>query len=200
MAAILPVMTPLGLSVSWRNRLETGKVVANCRISHDLGHFEESGEVVMPIPDDNMGATAPQRVGIAMTYAKRYSLLSIVGLAPEDDTDAHGTGGEGGKTVAMPQRKSEQTFAPEAAGDTKIWTGQIVSIASRSGTTKDGKGWNLYTVKTKDGQEFITFSDSHADFAKEAGIASVLIEWKPGQKGGQQIVKIEAFEERQPGE
>jgi ERF superfamily protein len=91
MGAIVPLMTELDLSVSWRHRVESGKVTANCRISHGLGHFEESGEVAMPIGEDRSGANAAQKVGIALTYAKRYSLLSIVGIAPEDDPDAQGT-------------------------------------------------------------------------------------------------------------
>lgn len=91
MGSIVPLMTDLDLSVSWRHRVEANKVTANCRISHGLGHFEESGEVAMPIGEDRSGANAAQKVGIALTYAKRYSLLSIVGIAPEDDPDAQGT-------------------------------------------------------------------------------------------------------------
>jgi len=203
MNVILPKMGPLGLSVSWRNRIEAGKVIANCRVSHDLGHFEESGEVAMPVDEaSSFGASPPQRVGIAMTYAKRYSLLSIIGLAPEDDPDAQATGGEGGKTVSMPQRRSQQapTPEPERQHGGNLWTGQVLTVGQRVGKKADGTPWTLYTVKTKDGQEFITFSDSHADFAREAGSSSVLIEWEPGQKGGQKILHIEAHEERESGE
>lgn len=89
MSVIQPVMGPLGLSVSWRSRVEPTQVVVSCRVSHTLGHHEESGEIAMPIVQgDGTGATPPQRVGIAATYAKRYSLLGIIGLAPEDDDDA----------------------------------------------------------------------------------------------------------------
>jgi hypothetical protein len=64
-------------------------VVAECRVSHRDGHIETSGEIAMPIePGDGRGASPPQRVGIALTYAKRYALLGILGLAPEDDDDA----------------------------------------------------------------------------------------------------------------
>jgi hypothetical protein len=95
LSVIQPIMGPLGLSVSWRHRIEGDKVVANCRISHTLGHHEESGEIPMPVivADAERGANAMQRIGIATTYAKRYSLLGIIGMAPEDDPDAKGPNG-----------------------------------------------------------------------------------------------------------
>src|SRR3990167_1643800 len=83
MSTIQPKMGPLGLSVSWRSRVEPDKVVVSCRISHTLGHHEESGDIAMPVMQGEMGANPAQRVGIAATYAKRYSLLGIIGMAPE---------------------------------------------------------------------------------------------------------------------
>jgi hypothetical protein len=90
LSEIQPVMGPLGLSVSWRSRVETDKVIVSCRVAHRLGHYEESGDIAMPIvtADADRGANPAQRVGIAATYAKRYALLGIIGLAPEDDDDA----------------------------------------------------------------------------------------------------------------
>jgi ERF superfamily len=106
LAAIQPVMTDLDLSVSWRHRTDSGKVTANCRISHGLGHYEESGEIAMPVGEDRSGATAAQKVGIALTYARRYTLLSIVGIAPEDDPDAQGT-----DAAPAPQQRPESPGA-----------------------------------------------------------------------------------------
>jgi ERF superfamily protein len=120
MNAILPLMGPLGLSVSWRNRIEPGKVISNCRISHDLGHFEESGDVPMPVMEDRMGANGAQRVGIALTYSKRYSLLSIAGLAPEDDPDAQGDDAPP-EPRPMPRRASESK-PPTPAGSPRVIT------------------------------------------------------------------------------
>lgn len=90
LAVIQPVMGTLGLSVSWRHGAVGDKITATCRISHTLGHHEESGEVSMPviIADAERGANPMQRIGIATTYAKRYALLGIIGMAPEDDDDA----------------------------------------------------------------------------------------------------------------
>lgn len=186
LSILQPVLTPLGLSVSWRTRIETGKVVANCRISHDLGHFEESGEVVMPIPEEGTsGATAPQRVGIALTYAKRHSLMLISGIAPEEDPDAAIP--EKKEPAPMPRRASETRQDTPPGGN--VWKGCIKGVTSRSGTTK-GKPWTLYSVIGEDGTEFGTFDDKTADFAKEAGASPVLIEWEATDRGGKRIVSI----------
>lgn len=96
-----PVMGPLGLSVSWRSRAEGDKVIVWCRISHRLGHHEESGEIPMPLATGDSGATPPQRVGIALTYGRRYALLGILGVAPEDD-DQDGDTKEKAPTSAQP--------------------------------------------------------------------------------------------------
>ncbi len=90
-STIQPVMGELGLSIAWRHRVEPAQVVVSCRVSHALGHVEDSGEVAMPIVQgDGTGASPQQRVGVALTYAKRYALLGVTGIAPADpdDTDA----------------------------------------------------------------------------------------------------------------
>ena len=88
LAVVRPIMTDLELTVSWRQRAEPGKVIVSCRIAHVLGHYEDSGEIAMPVGEDRSGASAAQRVGIAHTYGRRYSFNSIAGIAPEDDPDA----------------------------------------------------------------------------------------------------------------
>jgi hypothetical protein len=90
---IRPIMGDLGLSVTWETDMQTNRVVVSCKVSHVLGHTETSGKVSMPIPDDaeRGGGNPSQRVGSALTYARRYSLLCVTGLCPEDDDDARGT-------------------------------------------------------------------------------------------------------------
>lgn len=89
---ISPVMQKYGLSWSWSApRTDTTHAYVACTIAHVHGHKESSGEVAMPIGGSDSGANPAQRVGIALTYARRYSLTGILGIAPEDDTDAHGS-------------------------------------------------------------------------------------------------------------
>ena len=64
---------------------ETGGIV---RLSTVLAHA--SGEwIASDWPVCSIGETAaPHRMGAALTYARRYALFTLVGIAGEDDLDA----------------------------------------------------------------------------------------------------------------
>ena len=158
-STIQPVMGPLGLSVSWRSAIEADRVVVSCRISHTLGHHEDSGDVAMPIETAEVGgsgANPAQRVGIALTYAKRYSLLGIIGMAPEDDDDAKGAGTVAGAAGAAPPPQSEDGSA------------LVTGIETKTGTSKANKPWTMYTITFDDGRSGTTFSESLMTVAHDA--------------------------------
>jgi hypothetical protein len=82
--AITPELSKYGLSVSWRTK-QNGKVVVACRISHELGHYEE---IELSAESDTSGSKNPiQAIGSTISYLQRYTLLSILGLACEDMDD-----------------------------------------------------------------------------------------------------------------
>jgi len=161
MSKITPVMTPLGLSVSYRVKNEKTAVAAICRISHEFGHYEESGEVTMPIEmstEGGSGANPAQRVGIANTYARRYALLAITGLAPQGD-DFEGTAEKGAPSKSRPIVKAEvveqhrqeqpsEEFNLEAEG-----VSENVSKCHVTGVVpkRDKKNKLYITVETSDG-------------------------------------------------
>jgi hypothetical protein len=115
LSVVQPVMGPLGLSIAWRSRVEPDRVIVSCRVAHALGHVEDSGEVAMPIvtSDPGIGATPPQRVGIALTYARRYALMSVLGIAPEDDDDANGGRAQVATTRVEPQAEPNAVAEPD---------------------------------------------------------------------------------------
>jgi hypothetical protein len=183
LSTVQPVMGPLGLSVSFRVRLEKENVIALCIVSHEMGHHEDSGEIAIPISfGDGTGASAAQHVGIAATYAKRYALLAIIGIAPEEDADAKVD--QQRPTVEMPRRSSEanQTAPPADAKPINYWTGKILDVKTKTGE-RNGNKWTLYTIQTKDAQEFATFDEKHATFAREAGSSPVTIGWEKTERG-----------------
>jgi ERF superfamily len=114
---VQPIMGPLGLSLSWIGGVTAANQVSqSCRISHELGHAEDSGFVSIPVGsvDEGRGVSSAQRVGIALTYAKRYALLAILGLAPEDDPDANDEGAlPTRETRAEPPSPDESPLAAE---------------------------------------------------------------------------------------
>jgi hypothetical protein len=75
-----------GLSASWTTTQTDKGITVTCRISHILGHSEETS---LTAPPDNSGAkNSIQALGSTLSYLQRYSLLSLTGLATHDmDTD-----------------------------------------------------------------------------------------------------------------
>jgi hypothetical protein len=75
-------LSKYGLSSSWRTEQTNNQVKVSCRISHELGHFEETS---LTADADNSGAkNSIQAIGSTVTYLQRYSLLSLTGLATYD--------------------------------------------------------------------------------------------------------------------
>jgi len=71
-----------GLSASWRTEQNNNQIKVSCRISHELGHFEETS---LTADADNSGSkNSIQAIGSTVTYLQRYSILSLTGLATYD--------------------------------------------------------------------------------------------------------------------
>lgn len=87
--------------------LADGRLALKTKLVHSSGQWFESVYPISPIKSD------PQGVGSALTYARRYSLCAIVGVAPAGDDDdgeaAHGRGGRDGQ-----QPTAERKQAPKA--------------------------------------------------------------------------------------
>jgi hypothetical protein len=63
---------------------ETGLIHLTTMLAHSSGEWLSSEWPVCPISE----TAAPQRMGAALTYARRYALFTLVGIAGEDDVDA----------------------------------------------------------------------------------------------------------------
>jgi hypothetical protein len=71
-----------GLSYTQTTQLRDGGFVLVTTLRHLSGQWVES-EYPLPI------VAKPQELGSALTYARRYSLSSLVCIAPDDDDDAN---------------------------------------------------------------------------------------------------------------
>ena len=63
---------------------ESGLIHLTTMLAHSSGEWLSSEWPVCPISE----TAAPQRMGAALTYARRYALFALVGIAGEDDLDA----------------------------------------------------------------------------------------------------------------
>ena len=63
---------------------ESGLIHLTTMLAHSSGEWLASEWPVCPVSD----TVVPQRMGAALTYARRYALFALVGIAGEDDLDA----------------------------------------------------------------------------------------------------------------
>ena len=63
---------------------DAGLIRLTTVLAHSSGEWVSSDWPVCPVSE----TAAPHRLGAALTYARRYSLFTLVGIAGEDDLDA----------------------------------------------------------------------------------------------------------------
>jgi hypothetical protein len=63
---------------------QAGLIRLTTLLAHSSGEWLSSDWPVCPLAE----ATAPHKMGAALTYARRYALFTLVGIAGEDDLDA----------------------------------------------------------------------------------------------------------------
>ena len=82
-------------------RSEAGHIHLTTLLAHASGQWISSELPVCPASDTE----APHRMGAALTYARRYALFALVGIAGEDDTDAPDAiaGAPGQQTAPAPR-------------------------------------------------------------------------------------------------
>lgn len=72
------------IAVIQATRCEVDQVLLTTLLVHSSGEWMSSEWPVCPIKETD----APHRMGAALTYARRYALFALVGIAGEDDLDA----------------------------------------------------------------------------------------------------------------
>lgn len=163
-------------------------------IRTELLHVSGESKVSMyPLP----GGVKSQDLASAITYGRRYSLSSLLGIAADDEDDdaetAQGRGQSGGdRNHHTPQESRPAPSAPAAPakGPTVAnpWVGPIAAVeAVRSDTWKITGGDAPPTV-------FATKTAEHADVASKASkdpLLKVRINWKPQTNGTPRIESIE---------
>lgn len=93
LTAVRPILSKYGLAVIQRPMptTEDRAVCLETLLTHESGEW--IGCELELVAEDN----TPQKIGSALTYARRYSLISMIGIAPEEDDD--------GKAASEPAKK-----------------------------------------------------------------------------------------------
>jgi hypothetical protein len=109
---------------------EAGLIRLTTVLAHSSGEWLSSDWPVCPVAE----VASPHKMGAALTYARRYSLFTLVGIAGEDDIDAPDLA----VTTATPSNAAEARRGPlgKANGHAKTAAGsqiQVTASSSRSG-------------------------------------------------------------------
>jgi hypothetical protein len=107
----------------------SGMVNLTTVLAHASGEWIASDWPVCPIAE--MGS--PQRMGAALTYARRYALFTLVGIAGEDDLDAPNIT-TGGPAAGHSSDSRQDRFRPRTRGP---GNGRMRSTKSNTATVLD---------------------------------------------------------------
>lgn len=106
---ILPLLGKNGLAFTARpTRAEGGGLILAYQLMHESG---ETLEGEFPLKGDG----TPQAIGSAITYARRYCLCAITGVAPEDDDDDATAAQEQATKKGTAQRATPRQAKPPQA-------------------------------------------------------------------------------------
>jgi ERF superfamily protein len=98
-ATIMPQLGKHGLSFTTWPTIISGRFVLRYELLH------ASGQRLGGLYPLNEDIRSPQAMGSQITYARRYCLCAVTGVAPEDDDDA--AAAEGQKAAARAQQQEE---------------------------------------------------------------------------------------------
>ena len=136
-AKILPLLGELGLSFITRPTLrEEGNFV----LAYDLMHVSGTNLAgYYPLPQTG----TPQEIGSAITYARRYCLCAVTGIAPDDDDDDAQAAEAAAKKAArgtppqraagnLPANRDGSTARSKVTDDELAATGQMTDAELRA--------------------------------------------------------------------
>jgi hypothetical protein len=145
-AAVLPLLGKHGLSFSSRPMLSGDRFVLAYTLLHESGDLL-SGEYPLP------ASGSAQELGSAITYARRYSLCSIVGVAAEEDDD--GQAASHVRTDARARREDWDPVEQQVLVDG--WLAEIQDAADETALAEIGQS----LVKAKRARELSPASYDH---------------------------------------
>ena len=125
------IRTPLsanGIAFIQPTRLDGDLLIVETRLSHSSGQWMESEYPACRFP------LKPQEVGSAITYARRYSLFALVGIAGEDDD-----GNEANKSETPPRRVERRDPPPLLSSeDSATVRGEMLASLAEAASSREG--------------------------------------------------------------
>lgn len=120
--AVIDALNDNGIMLMQQTSLCEDGVIVETLFIHESGEMMGGGKLHVPAAKQD-----PQGYGSALTYAKRYSLQSACGIAPEDDDGEHGTKSVQQKQAAPAAPKPAAKAPTKVEGKDTPWQLKIVA-------------------------------------------------------------------------
>jgi len=146
---ILPILNKHGLFVIQGVDTRDNGPVLNTTIYHEDG--SSIGGFSYPLVSKD--ANDPQKLGASMTYARRYSLMAIVGAAPEDD-DGNSAATPAAKKASAKDKLKKQLLDMKADG------AKFKELAKKAGVSAE----NFAGTSEADAQKILDSIDGGVPF------------------------------------
>jgi hypothetical protein len=105
-------------------------------LAHSSGQWISSRYPVKPVKDD------PQGLGSAVTYARRYSLMALVGIVAEDeDDDGNMASGKTAGNSSTAPEPAKRPVAPKPTEEAKRWAKDAEAAVRGCGTLTELRAW-----------------------------------------------------------
>lgn len=107
----------------WENGLLMVQRFEGAFLITEIIHAASGEKLTSMVPIVSKDETDPQKVGSAISYYRRYSLLALLGLTPEEDDDGNSAAQPARNTprpAPAPQPRPAPAQAPAASGNGKV--------------------------------------------------------------------------------
>jgi hypothetical protein len=133
-AQLLPVMSEVGLAFTARPTMQDGRFVLAYSLMHASGEREDG---FYPLPDSG----TPQAIGSAITYARRYCLLSVTGAAPDNEDD-DGKAAMDTRAGAPSRSQTAPRSEPDPTPEEREFVSQVTEqVAAATSTDELNRLW-----------------------------------------------------------
>lgn len=147
---VIPVLTKHGFSYTVGSYMDNGVLVIQAHLLHESG---ESRDFQFPITE-----TQPQKIGSAITYAKRYAIQALTGVVADEDDDGNAASQQPPAALSKAKERasqaptrnrqaasgSQQKIVSEFIEPGKASREQVNDLTNRVKTEKGLKGEELF--------------------------------------------------------
>jgi hypothetical protein len=151
--AVIDALHDNGIALIQHTAESDKGIIISTTFLHRSGEIYEAGSLFVPAAQQT-----PQAYGSALTYARRYSLMTACGIAPEDD--------DGNAATYQPPRIERTNRLDE-----DIWATNVVDFKASAAISADAPYCNhgIMTLKegVKDGKPYKGYTCTEKDRANQ---------------------------------